>query len=148
MGFEDFNTLTEVCREAYVHDGKMALKAVAAAVGKPYATLAREMNPDDDGAKLGADLLLPLMQATGDIRPLEWLAHRMGYALLKKGEIKPDSPTWEGEHAQDSAIMGEMVEAMIAGEPAEVIYRIVRKLTKDLSETAVQYERTRGEGEA
>ena len=144
MGFEDFNVITEVCREAYVHDSNLPLKALAAAVGKPYPTLTRELNPDDDGAKLGADLLLPLMQATGDIRPLEWLAGRMGFALRKKGDIQPDRPTWAEEHAQDSALMGELSAAMMAGMPVSVVYQTARRLIADIEETAAQYERTRG----
>lgn len=144
MGFEDFNTLTEVCREAYVHDGGMPLKAVAAAVGKPYPTLTRELNPDDDGAKLGADLLLPLMQATGDIRPLEWLAGRMGYALRKNGDIQPDRPTWTEEHAQDSALMGELTAAMLKGDDVASVQGIARRLIADIEQTVEQYARMRG----
>lgn len=144
MMVEDFNTLTEVCREAYVHDGGMPLKAVAATVGKPYPTLTRELNPDDDGAKLGADLLLPLMQATGDIRPLEWLAGRMGYALRKTGDIQPDRPTWAEEHAQDSAIIGELTAAMLAGVDVDSVHVIARRLIADIEQTVEQYARTRG----
>lgn len=144
MGFEDFNTLTEVCREAYVHDGGMPLKAVAAAVGKPYPTLTRELNPDDDGAKLGADMLMPLMQATGDIRPLEWLAGRMGYALRKSGDIQPDRPTWTEEHAQDSAIMGELTAAMLKGDDVASVQGIARRLIADIEQTVEQYARMGG----
>lgn len=144
MGFEDFNVITEVCREAYVHDSNLPLKALAAAVGKPYPTLTRELNPDDDGAKLGADLLLPLMQATGDIRPLEWLAGRMGFALRKKGDIQPDRPTWAEEHAQDSALMGELTAAMLAGVDVASVQGIARRLIADIEQTVEQYARMRG----
>ena len=42
-----------------VHDlvleSGLGAKNIAAAVGKPYSTLLREVNPFDDGAKLGAE---------------------------------------------------------------------------------------------
>ena len=41
-----------------VHDlvleSPIGAKAIAQAVGKPYSTLLREVNPNDTGAKLGA----------------------------------------------------------------------------------------------
>lgn len=36
-----------------VRDGEVPAKSVAEAVGKPYSTLMREINPYDKGAKLG-----------------------------------------------------------------------------------------------
>ena len=38
-----------------VRDGEVPAKSVAEAVGKPYSTLMREINPYDKGAKLGVD---------------------------------------------------------------------------------------------
>lgn len=40
-----------------VRDGEVPAKSVAEAVGKPYSTLMREINPYDKGAKLGVDWL-------------------------------------------------------------------------------------------
>lgn len=70
------------------------------------------MNPDDGASKLGADLLLPIMRVTKDIRPLEWLAMKMGYALRPLSQTEPDRPTWEAEHVQDSMDMGHMATLM------------------------------------
>ena len=45
-----------------VHDlvleSPIGAKAIAQAVGKPYSTLLREVNPYDTGAKLGAETLM------------------------------------------------------------------------------------------
>ena len=58
-----------------VHDlvleSGLGAKNIAAAVGKPYSTLLREVNPFDDGAKLGAETLVDIMRVTGNIQPLE-----------------------------------------------------------------------------
>ena len=51
---------------------------------KRYPTLLRELNPTDDGAKLGATELFLLMHYFDDIRPLEDWADRLGYKLVKK----------------------------------------------------------------
>lgn len=58
-------------------------KNIAAAVGKPYSTLLREVNPFDDGAKLGAETLVDIMRVTGNIQPLEHIAEQFGYELKR-----------------------------------------------------------------
>ena len=69
-----------------VHDlvleSGLGAKNIAAAVGKPYSTLLREVNPFDDGAKLGAETLVDIMRVTGNIQPLEHIAEQFGYKPL------------------------------------------------------------------
>lgn len=68
-----------------VHDlvleSPIGAKAIAQAVGKPYSTLLREVNPYDTGAKLGAETLMHIMKTTGNVTPLEKMALEMGYRL-------------------------------------------------------------------
>lgn len=68
-----------------VHDlvleSPLGAKNIAQAVGKPYSTLLREVNPYDAGAKLGAETLLNIMKITGNISPLKLMALEMGYTL-------------------------------------------------------------------
>lgn len=59
-------------------------REIARAIGKPYSTLMREVNPWDPGAKLGADTLLQVMQVTRDVRPLEYMADELGYTICPK----------------------------------------------------------------
>lgn len=70
-----------------VHDlvleSGLGAKNIAAAVGKPYSTLLREVNPFDDGAKLGAETLVDIMRVTGNIQPLEHIAEQFGYELKR-----------------------------------------------------------------
>lgn len=72
-----------------VHDlvleSPLGAKAIAQAVGKPYSTLLREVNPYDTGAKLGAETLLHIMKTTGNVSPLEKMALEMGYRLEPHG---------------------------------------------------------------
>ena len=70
-----------------VHDlvleSGLGAKNIAAAVGKPNSTLLREVNPFDDGAKLGAETLGDIMRVTGNIQPLEHIAEQFGYMLKR-----------------------------------------------------------------
>lgn len=75
------NKLTKLIQETVLSNDKQA-REVAKAVGKPYATLMREINPGDSGAKVGVETLLPLMKAAGSIKPLTYLANTMGYVLV------------------------------------------------------------------
>lgn len=65
-----------------VTQGKVPAKSIAKAVDKKYSTLLRETNPCDDGAKLGVETFMGIIQATGDARPLEAMTRELGYQLL------------------------------------------------------------------
>lgn len=68
-----------------IHDlilgSSLGAKQIAQAVGKPYSTLLREVNPYDDGAKLGAATLVDIMRVTGNVTPLKEIAKDFGYEL-------------------------------------------------------------------
>ena len=137
---ENNNTLTEVMRDCLIYDAPLRpLKAVAAEISKPYPTLVRELNPDDDAAKLGADLVLPIMRVTGDSRPLDWLASKMGCLLRPASDIHPDRDTWQGEHAQDTARFGEMSRLMDEGASCDAVRAAARELIREVEETCARY---------
>lgn len=62
--------------------GKPA-KAIAEDVGRPYHVLMQELNQDVATHKLGVELLIPLMRATGSDAPLHYLARAMGGAFIR-----------------------------------------------------------------
>ena len=64
-----------------VLDSPLGARQIAQAVGKPYSTLLREVNPYDAGAKLGAETLLKIMKITGNAAPLKLMADEMGFRL-------------------------------------------------------------------
>lgn len=76
-----------------VLDNPVPAKDLAKAIGKPYSTLLREVNPYDAGAKLGAETLLQIMSQTGDVKPLEFMANKLGYSLSStKGDVPVVTP--------------------------------------------------------
>ena len=64
-----------------VLNGNMPAKSVAIAVGKPYQTLMREINPEDLGAKLGVETFMAIIDTTGDSTPLSVMVQELGYRL-------------------------------------------------------------------
>ena len=59
-------------------------KVIAKQLNKSYSTLLREVNPYDDGAKLGIETLLQIMKITGDTAPLAFIANELGLELVTK----------------------------------------------------------------
>lgn len=72
--------LSQIVHTVVLEDLKPA-RQVAEEIGKPYSTLLREVNPYDQSAKLGIDTLLEIMQCTGNVTPLEYMAEQLGYHL-------------------------------------------------------------------
>lgn len=92
-----------------VLDNPVPAKDLAKAIGKPYSTLLREVNPYDTGAKLGAETLLQIMLQTGDTKPLEYMAGKLGYSLVA---ARNDAP-----HVTPGAFQGAAA-GMNGGVPA------------------------------
>lgn len=76
-------SLINVCQDV-VLQSTMSAHDIAKAVGKPYSTLMREINPYDPGAKLGAETLLEIMRHTGNTTPLEYMAEQLGLKVVPK----------------------------------------------------------------
>ncbi len=140
MRFNDIHTMTKLAQMILEYDEPiLPLKQVAEGLGKPYSTLIRELNPDDEYAKFGADLILPIMKITGDIRPLQWLAEKMGYSLVKNNEVQPDKANWQEESIQDSICHGEIARLMMANAPFEKVSAEIDKMITELQETRLRY---------
>lgn len=74
-------SLTEMAQQM-VLGSDIPAREIAQRAGKKYSTLMREVNPYDLGAKLGADTLLSVMEITGDVGPLEYMAERLGCKVV------------------------------------------------------------------
>ncbi len=87
--------LTRIIQESVLQNASKTSHDIAKEIDKPYPTLMREIHPEDMGAKVGVNDLLPLMRVTGSIAPLTYLASSMGYVLVPHGlGIKDtDQPT-------------------------------------------------------
>jgi hypothetical protein len=140
MNTQDYNTLTEVI-EAMIDEGEKPIKAIAAEIGKPYPTLKRELNPADDGAKLGADVLLGIMASCGSIAPLEWLADRLGDIVKPKDFAEPDKATWPEERVDDSVCCGKVSTLMQEGAHPSVVFKAIEEAKDELDQSGTRYSR-------
>ena len=64
-----------------VTEGPIPAKDIAKAVGKPYSSLMRELNPND-----GANTFLHILEVTGDTKPLQEIAAHFGLTLIPSAE--------------------------------------------------------------
>ncbi len=118
-----------------VLDNPVPAKDLAKAIGKPYSTLLREVNPYDSGAKLGVETLLNIMAQTGDMKPLEYMAAKLGMRVMP---IKPQVPVVTPGAFHSSAQMGQaqaQVEETVCPTCGQVI-------TYSLSDAPEEADRT------
>ncbi len=88
----DFPSLTAVLHELVKHaPSELTARTIAELAGKDYNTLMSELSRQP-GHKLGADLLLPLMELTGSDAPLNFLARERGGVFVP---IRPDATAAE-----------------------------------------------------
>ena len=113
------------------------IKVIADELGKPYSTLMREIDPEDRRAKLGVEMLLPLMRACGSMAPLRCLAEAMGYRLVSSQDIVPDKPTFHEELLDTYQALTEYHRAMLEGLPVEIVGKrrevLIRQLKDDFA---------------
>ena len=77
----------EELMHTFVTEGPMPAKDIAKALGKPYSTFMRELNPNDGNAKLGANTFLHILEVTGDTKPLQEIATHFGMSLKPSAEL-------------------------------------------------------------
>ena len=65
----------------------MSAEQIADMVGRRYTTLMNELS-GQPGHKLGADYVLPLMEATGSDEPLHFRARQMGGAFVRLPQVE------------------------------------------------------------
>lgn len=123
-------------------------KVVAEELGKPQFTLYRELNPDDDGAKLDAAHLLPIMLVTGDDRPLQFLAGHMGKRLVDVSR-RPDGRDMAEECLQAYPAVTTFVEAA-RGDGASLIGlgALLEAAVGELEDIYTRWREQNGEGRA
>jgi hypothetical protein len=118
-----------------IQNSQIPVKSLADVVGKPYSTFMREIDVDDRGAKLGVELLIPLMKACNSITPLRHMAAIMGYRVASMRDIRPEKTTFHEELLDTYQSLVAYHRAMMDGEPVSVVaeYRemLIRKLVED-----------------
>lgn len=137
-----------------VDDSALPLKAIAAETGKPYSTLYRELDGNDEGAKIGVDTLLLIIRACYSEGselgtwppktpppPLIWLASKCGFKCVPI-EAEPDHPSVEAEILDDHEALCAMQVGIRAGgtHPARIA-ELARAAQIQIDETVEQYRR-------
>lgn len=155
MNHDYFHTqpLSEVLA-MLVDESGMPLKAIAAEIGKPYTILYRELDANDDGAKIGVDTAFLLIRACymegsrlgswppkTPPPPLMWLASKCGFRC---GPVvaEPDHGSIQEELLDDlqavAAMQAEIRKRKM--HPAKVL-ELVRRAQIELEESGEQYRR-------
>jgi hypothetical protein len=133
-------TLTEIIRDAVFNSGVPA-KTVAQDLGKAYSTLLRELNPDDESCKIGADLIGPLMLACKDISPLRHLAALVGFGLVPLKGVEPDKETLAEELCDDLQAVAAYHKALLEDERVDRVMLLLEQAKAELEENFVFYRR-------
>ena len=131
-------TLLDVIRDIALASGK-PLKSIANEIGKPYTTLMRELSSEDKGAKLGVEMLLPLMRACGSVLPLRFLASRMGCRVVSLGEIRPEKVTLHEELLDSYDALAQYHRAIRDGAPPETVAELREMVIRQVQEDFVAY---------
>lgn len=133
-------TIYDVIRKM-IEKGPMPIKDLSAKIGKPYPTLMRELNEEDQGAKLGVELLLPLMQACGSVLPLRYLASRMEHRVVSMQPITPDKSSHLEEMLTTYPALAEYHQAIMEERPLEKVAELRENVIRQVQEDFVAYAR-------
>jgi hypothetical protein len=85
---------------------------IAALLGKGYSTLMNELNGAIPGHKFGVLQLIPVMEATGSLRPLDYLAGAMGAVVVRLPGAGRGHPTTERDAVAAVREFGELMAAV------------------------------------
>ena len=126
-----------------VLNNKRPAKVIAENCRRPYKTMMRELNPYDEGAKLGADMVLPLMEQCGDISPIRYLAIRMNYRLIPMNGVEPDKLTMAEELCDDIQAVARCQRALLDVEATalEQAEELTAQAIQELEENLVAFRR-------
>ena len=122
-----------------VQNSGLPIKTIAEKVGKPHSALLREINPTDTRAKLGVELLLPLMDVCKSISPLRHMAAAMGYRVSSMHKIIPDKSTFHEELLDTYQALAAYHKAMMDGLPMETVEEHREVLLRQLKEDFVAF---------
>lgn len=127
---------TEILHEM-VFEGTVPAKHVADQLGTPYSTLQRQCNPFDEGAKVGVDMLVPIMQATRSTKILDYLAAQVGKRVVGVS-AKPDGRNMDHECNQASIALGKFLDAIDQGTPSKDTHDLMLAAVKEIEDCWVR----------
>lgn len=142
MGKEIYGVIRDM-----VLEGPKSAKEVAEEVDKPYPTLMRELNAADPSAKLGVELLLPLMKACQSVLPLRFLASRMGYRVVALPDIAHDAHSLSEKLLATYPVLAEYHQAIMEEQPLEKVAELREKVIQQAQADFVAYVRKKTESD-
>lgn len=122
-------------------------KAIASIIGKALSTLQRELRPEDEGAKLGVETLLPLVVACCGPSPEEapepliWICHRLGFEPHRFGYAEPDAPTVDRECLQSVQAMAVAHKLMMEETHPDIVAAALDRAKVELDQDLTSYTR-------
>lgn len=142
--------LIELFHEA-VKTAPLGFKGVAADLDKRPSTLYDELNPAPEKSgqgKLGVEDALEIMEMTGDSRPLEYMATRLGFTLRHMADCTPDQPTLAGELLDDLPAIARLHDAARSGMPQAKVAELLRLAIAELEQDYAAYVAHTGNNKA
>ncbi len=128
-----------------VLEGPKTAKEVAEEVGKPYPTLMRELNAMDSSAKLGVEMLLPLMKSCRSVLPLRFLASRMGCRVVALPDVSIDSHSLSEKLLATYPVLAEYHRAIMEEQPLEKVAELRERVIQQAQADFVAYARKKAE---
>ncbi len=126
----EFPSLTAVLHELVKHaPSELTARTIAELAGKDYNTLMSELSRQP-GHKLGADLLLPLMELTGSDAPLNFLARERGgvFAHAARRHSRRSRPGHSESVREFGEYAAEAAQDIADGKiPADQLQRILKE---------------------
>ncbi len=150
MNHDYFNDipLSEVIARM-VDDSGRPLKAIAAEIGKGYSTLYRELDSNDEGAKIGVDSLQPIIRAcirhplVSPPPPLMWLNSKNGFKAVPL-TASPDRDDIRDELLDVHTAINAVNDAREKGIGPEGMLALVREAQFQLDQFAEKYRQEYG----
>ena len=104
---------------------------IAELLGKGYSTLMNELNGSIPGHKFGVMHLIPFMEATGSIRPLDYLAGAMGAVVIRLPKAGQGGCTMERDAVATVREFGELMGTVGAALDDGRISPDERRITRE-----------------
>jgi len=134
----------------WIHDFKVLLhdvvfgnkdlpaKAIASKLGLEYPNLARQVNPDDNGARFDAAMVVPLSHVTRDMRLLHFQAACLSHRARPLTDLTlPDATPLQRHVSLDLAVTAfKRLDA--AGERYEVLIAAMAEIADAAERVCVQ----------
>ena len=132
--------ISEILEEMADNSGKNR-RELALLCNKEYSTFRKELNPYDDTAKFGVQMLPAFMNATGSVAILHVLAECMGYRLVRMNSV-PDKETVPEECLDTYRAITAYHESIQECQPIQHVHEKLTAAVDELEQDFVAYRKS------